>query len=107
MPSRMLRLRASHYLLIARGNACIVTPWGSISQVYPEHRDLHDDTIFDLASLTKVIAATTATMLLLRDKQMKLYDPVKKYVPELHNEQITFWHLLTHSAGFPGSSSVL
>lgn len=71
------------------------------AQVYPDHRDLREDTIFDLASLTKVIATTTAVMLLVRDKQLNLLDPVKKYIPELLNEQMTFLHLLTHSAGFP------
>lgn len=88
-------------LLVDHHGQCVYRNTLGYAQVYPEHRDLHDDTIFDLASLTKVIATTTAVMLLVRDKQVNLHDPVKKYVPELRHEQITFLHLLTHSAGFP------
>ncbi len=71
------------------------------AQIYPERRELQVDTIFDIASLTKVVATTTAMMLLLRDKKCSLDDSVKKYISEFPHEQITFTHLLTHSAGFP------
>lgn len=88
-------------LLVDHNSEIVYRQAVGYAQVYPEHRDLHAETIFDLASLTKVMATTTAVMLLVRDKLVNLHDPVKKYVPELLNEQITFLHLLTHSAGFP------
>ena len=71
------------------------------AQRYPEHKDLHETTIFDVASLTKVIATTTAVMILIREHLLSLEEPVKTYIPEFPHEQITFLHLLTHSAGFP------
>ncbi len=71
------------------------------AQIYPEHRALTEETIFDVASLTKVMATTTAVMLLLRDKQIALDDSLCKFLPDFPYEQITLTHLLTHSAGLP------
>lgn len=88
-------------LLVDKNEECLYRNALGYAQVYPEPRELTEETIFDIASLTKVVATTTAVMLLLRDKKLKLQDPVKKYVPEFVHEQITLTHLLTHSAGFP------
>ena len=91
------------------GIAAIVNAHGDIAyrkafghaQIYPEHRPLTEETIFDVASLTKVMATTTAMMLLLRDKQIALDAPLRKFLPDFPHEQITLTHLLTHSAGLP------
>ncbi len=88
-------------LLVRKNGDCLYRKALGYAQIYPENRELTEDTIFDIASLTKVVATTTAVMLLLRDKKLKLQDPVKKYVPEFPYQQITLTHLLTHSAGFP------
>jgi serine-type D-Ala-D-Ala carboxypeptidase len=70
------------------------------AQQYPEHRDMRADTIFDIASLTKVVATTTAVMCLLRDNVFPpLDEPVRTYIPEFPHDSVTFLHLLTHSAG--------
>jgi serine-type D-Ala-D-Ala carboxypeptidase len=58
--------------------------------------------LFDIASLTKVVGTTTSIMLLADRGQIKIEDPVCKYIkafdsPEKRN--ITIHHLLTHSAG--------
>lgn len=87
-------------LLVDKNGECLYRTALGYAQIYPETRELNDNIIFDIASLTKVVATTTAVMLLLRDKQLTLHDPVKKYIPEFIHEQITFTHLLTHSAGF-------
>ena len=60
------------------------------------------DTIFDLASLTKVIATTTAMMQLVERGKVRLNDPVAKYIPEFAQngkEDITVRQLLTHYSG--------
>src|SRR5271163_3203780 len=60
------------------------------------------DTIFDLASLTKVIATTTAVMQLVQKGQVRVNDPVVKYIPEFGQngkEDITVRELLTHHSG--------
>ena len=88
-------------LLVDKEGEVIYRHAEGYAQRYPEHRDLHEGTIFDIASLTKVVATTTAVMILLRDKTLTLDDPVHKYIPEFPNDRVTCMHLLTHSAGFP------
>src|SRR6202167_4905044 len=67
------------------------------------HREVMTwDTIFDLASLTKVIATTTAVMQLVEQGKVRLNDPVAKYLPEFAQngkEDITLRQLLTHYSG--------
>lgn len=67
-------------------------------------------TMFDVASLTKVIVTTTALMMLVETKQIELDDPVARYLPEFASgakcdpnsrwrERVTVRMLLLHSAG--------
>jgi uncharacterized protein YbbC (DUF1343 family) len=70
----------------------------------PAHEAMTVDTIFDLASLTKVIATTTAVMQLLDEGRIRLNDPVAAYLPEFAQNgksQITVRELLTHFSGLP------
>ena len=68
----------------------------------PERIPMARDTVFDLASLTKPIATTTAVMLLAADGALGLDDPVARHLPafaERGKEAVTIRHLLTHSSG--------
>jgi uncharacterized protein YbbC (DUF1343 family)/CubicO group peptidase (beta-lactamase class C family) len=68
----------------------------------PHREPMTLDTIFDIASLTKVIATTTAVMQLVERGKIRLNDPVAKYLPDFaHNEKedITVRQLLTHYSG--------
>src|SRR5579864_9458633 len=68
----------------------------------PRREPMTLDTVFDLASLTKVIATTTAVMQLMEQGKVRLNDPVAKYVPEFAQngkEDITLRQLLTHYSG--------
>ncbi|MGA9391530.1 MAG: serine hydrolase [Candidatus Sulfotelmatobacter sp.] len=68
----------------------------------PRREAMTLDTIFDLASLTKVIATTTAVMQLVEQGKLRLNDPVVKYLPDfLQNgkEDVTVRQLLTHYSG--------
>jgi beta-N-acetylhexosaminidase len=61
-----------------------------------------DSTLFDLASLTKVVATTTALMLLVERGRVDLDAPVARYIPEFHGPgtaAITVRRLLTHTSG--------
>jgi len=61
-----------------------------------------DSTLWDLASLTKVIATTTALMLLVERGRVSLDSPVVRYVPEFNGPgtaAVTVRHLLTHTSG--------
>ena len=60
-------------------------------------------TVWDLASLTKVVGLTTAAMLLVDDGKLDIDAPVTRYVPEFAagGDSVTVRHLLTHSSGLP------
>jgi serine-type D-Ala-D-Ala carboxypeptidase len=60
------------------------------------------DTIYDLASISKLFT-TTAAMILYDQGKFKLDDPVAKYIPEFAQngkDQVTIKQLLTHTSGF-------
>jgi serine-type D-Ala-D-Ala carboxypeptidase len=65
------------------------------------------DTVFDLASLTKVTATSPAVLLAVQLGKAGFSDPVTEWVPEfssphdLRREQVTLFHLLTHTSGLP------
>jgi serine-type D-Ala-D-Ala carboxypeptidase len=61
-------------------------------------------TLWDLASLTKVVGMTTAMMQLVEQDRVELDAPVVRYLPEFAGEgkeRVTIRHLLTHSSGLP------
>jgi serine-type D-Ala-D-Ala carboxypeptidase len=61
-------------------------------------------TLWDLASLTKVVGMTTAMMQLVEQERADLDAPVVRYLPEFvgdGKERVTIRHLLTHSSGLP------
>ena len=63
-----------------------------------------DDTVFDLASLTKVIATTTLLMRAVDDRQLSLDEPVGARLPEWRGsdrEIVTLRDLLAHASGLP------
>ena len=62
-----------------------------------------DSTLFDMASLTKVVATTTAAMILEDENKLDLDAPVRSYLPELNDTaktKITVRMILTHTGGF-------
>ena len=62
------------------------------------------ESIYDLASLTKVVATTTAIMVLYDTGKLDLDAPVSRYLPDFSGglrDQVTVRHLLTHRAGLP------
>ena len=69
---------------------------------YRSRRRMRPDSPFDMASLTKVIATTTAAMLLYERGLLDLEAPVARYLPGFDRPDkraITIRHLLTHSSG--------
>jgi len=68
----------------------------------PRREAMTLDTIFDIASLTKVIVTSTAVMQLVEKGKVRLNDPVTKYLPEFGQngkDDITVRQLLTHYSG--------
>ena len=70
----------------------------------PEVTPLHEDTIFDLSSLTKPLATTTAFLLLVKDRKLRIDDRVTRIFHNfgVHGKtHVTFRHFLAHSSGLP------
>ena len=68
----------------------------------PRREAMTLDTIFDIASLTKVVGTTTAVMQLLEQGKLRTYDPVVRYLPDFGKNgkgEITVRELLTHYSG--------
>jgi len=71
--------------------------------VEPQREPMTADTIFDLASLTKIVATSTSIRMLIEQGKVRLADPVVQFIPEMKGEgrdAITIEQLLTHLAGF-------
>ncbi|MEQ1689971.1 MAG: serine hydrolase domain-containing protein [Gemmatimonas sp.] len=90
--------------------AAVGTARGVIAEVGVGQLDVNDRTrpdaatVWDLASLTKVVGTTTAVMQLVQRGRIALDSPVVRYLPEWTargTAAITVRHLLTHSAGLP------
>jgi beta-glucosidase-like glycosyl hydrolase/CubicO group peptidase (beta-lactamase class C family) len=70
----------------------------------PASAPVDERTMYDLASLTKVIATTSAVMKLVDSGKIGLDDPVAKYLPRFdagEKAAVTIRHLLLHRGGFP------
>lgn len=73
-----------------------------LAVVQPERIPMTRETVFDLASLTKPMATTTAVLLLVSEGRLELDAPVAKVLPafaERDKEAVTLRQLLTHSSG--------
>lgn len=71
--------------------------------VEPQREPMTLDTVFDLASLTKVVATATSIMILVERGKVRLTDPLSHYIPEITGdgrERITIELLLTHRSGY-------
>ena len=77
---------------------------------YAHHVPATKETLYDLASVTKVTGTTSVFMELVKQGKVRMSDPVSKHIPEVielaptdedraKRKQITVAHLLTHTAG--------
>jgi CubicO group peptidase (beta-lactamase class C family) len=85
-----------------RDSLLLLAPIGHYALDDP--RPVTVETIYDLASLTKVIGLTTACMILVDQQALELDAPVQRYLPAFqgaNKERVTIRHLLTHSSGLP------
>ena len=73
-------------------------------QLVPRKLLARMDTIYDMASCTKIVATTTAIMQLFQQGKIRLDDPVSEYWPEFGangKQNITVRELMTHYSGLP------
>jgi uncharacterized protein YbbC (DUF1343 family) len=86
---------------LERGNSVYERVYGNRALV-PAVEPMTDDTIFDAASLTKVVATTPSVWLLIEHGKIEIDAPVSRYIPEFRGgwrDEITIRHLLTHTSG--------
>jgi uncharacterized protein YbbC (DUF1343 family)/CubicO group peptidase (beta-lactamase class C family) len=89
-------------LIVGRGDTIVWRKAYGHRAVTPAAESMTVDTIFDLASLTKVLATAPAVMQLVEQGRLRLSDPVVAYIPEFGahgKERITILDLLTHMSG--------
>jgi CubicO group peptidase (beta-lactamase class C family) len=70
----------------------------------PSPQIMREDTIFDMASLTKPLATAAAIMILVDRRQLDPNDSVRRYLPAFAcggKEETRIHHLLTHTSGLP------
>jgi CubicO group peptidase (beta-lactamase class C family) len=87
-----------------RGAAVWEKGFGKLSWESSSAKVSPDRTIYDLASLTKVVGTTTAIMVLYDEGKIRLDDPVSVYVPEFtggNKDHVTVRMLLEHRSGLP------
>jgi len=97
-PGAVLVIGRKDRILYSRG-------YGHLTWSARSPADRPDSTLFDLASLTKAVATTTAAMILVDRGRLALDTPVVSYLPEFHGpgtSGITVRMLLTHTSGLRG-----
>ena len=91
------------------GRIAYMKGYGYIDWNRPGSPPVDTNTLYDLASLTKVIATTTLAMILEEGGQLDLNRTVVSYLPEFNSPekaQITVRQLLTHSGGLEAGANI-
>jgi uncharacterized protein YbbC (DUF1343 family)/CubicO group peptidase (beta-lactamase class C family) len=89
-------------LLVGHGGHVVYHKAYGSRALDPRREPMTLDTVFDIASLTKVVSTTTCVMKLLEQGKIRLNDPVARYLPEFAQngkEDITVRQLLIHYSG--------
>ncbi|MEM7504045.1 MAG: exo-beta-N-acetylmuramidase NamZ domain-containing protein [Pseudomonadota bacterium] len=89
-------------VLVGRGDEVLYFEAFGQRAVVPEAEPMTRDTVFDLASLTKVVATTTSIMQLVEQGRIRLRDRVGTFIPEFSRygkEDVSIQHLLNHTSG--------
>ena len=89
-------------LLVGHGGKIVHQKAFGLRATSPRVETMTLDTIFDLASLTKVVATTPSVMRLIQYGQVRLDEPVAHYIPDFGmngKDAVTVRQLLTHYSG--------
>ncbi|HUS10267.1 MAG TPA: exo-beta-N-acetylmuramidase NamZ domain-containing protein [Pyrinomonadaceae bacterium] len=90
-------------VLVARNGGIVWRQAYGSRALEPAREVMTADTIFDVASLTKIVATATSIMILVERGKLRLSDPLSNFIPEIKGEgreRITIELLLTHRAGY-------
>ncbi len=96
-------------VLIGRGDQTLYHKAFGERLVEPQRLPMTQETVFDLASLTKPIATATSIMILAERGKITLTDPVAKYIPAFAasgKAAVTVEQLLLHRGGLPADTAI-
>ncbi|TFB24414.1 class A beta-lactamase-related serine hydrolase [Filobacillus milosensis] len=91
-------------IYVSRGGQELLKEAVGYRTFFPEKTPMQMNQVFDVASLTKVVATLPAFFNLLEQGDIRLNDRVSYFIPEFATrgkEEITLFHLLTHTSGLP------
>ena len=71
----------------------------------PEKTPINNDTLYDLASLTKVVVTVPLILKTIEKGNLRFADKVKDYLPRFKYDDVSIYDLLTHSSGLPADTS--
>ena len=89
-------------MLVARRGKTVYRKAFGLRAKQPTEEPMTVDSIFDIASLTKVLATATSIMILVEEGKIALNQPVSEFIPPFARrgkEKVTLLHLLTHHSG--------
>lgn len=90
-------------MLVGNGGQTLFHEAWGWAQIVPEKLPMTKDTVFDIASLSKLVGTWTGILMLIQEGRLSLTDTLpemlhhQKMHPSLYD--VTLWHLLTHTAG--------
>lgn len=90
------------YLIAEKGEICLHGALG-YAVIEPVKIEARTDTVYDLASLTKVLVTGLLASILVEQGRLSLDDPIGRYLEDLSPEtaSLTIAQLMTHTAGIP------
>jgi CubicO group peptidase (beta-lactamase class C family) len=86
-------------LSVVDKSGIVLRAWGGSARVVPSFVPTSSDTLYDLASLTKVVATTTLALWLEENRRWKLKDLVVSWLPGFPRDDLTLYQLITHTSG--------
>jgi len=90
-------------ILVGRGDRILLRKAYGRKAILPADEKMTADTVFDVASLTKVVATSGSVMVLLEEGKIRLSDNIGKFIPEIEDsaaKRATIQQLLNHVAGY-------
>lgn len=85
-------------------NGALVWQQGYGYHDYSKTKAVQSNGVYDMASITKIMATTTSMMKLVDEGKVSLDDPISKFIPEFNEylkKEITIRHFLLHTSGLP------
>lgn len=85
---------------VGRGDEVWFKSFGGRSRIFPEEKPMTEATLFDMASLSKLMGTTMAALKLIEQKKLRLDNKISDFFDNCHGkERITVFELMTHTSG--------